>query len=130
MKREHIVIPGIGNPHWYAGAAVFGDLVWTAGQVPVYEGRPMPEDCAAQCELVIDNLERTLEHCGAGLDTLIKVNAYLASLDDFDTYNEIYVRRIGPHGLPPRTTVEVVRFPAPMRVEIEAVAHLRRPADD
>jgi 2-iminobutanoate/2-iminopropanoate deaminase len=76
-------------------------------------------------EAVLDNLELALERAGAGLETLLKVNGYLASLDDFETYNRVYVARIGPHGLPPRTTVEVARFPGHMKVEIEAVAHVR-----
>jgi 2-iminobutanoate/2-iminopropanoate deaminase len=129
MKRRHIVIEGMGNPQWYAGAAVHDGLIWTAGQVPTAADGTMPEDFSAQVEVVIDNLERTLAACGGDLGTLIKVNTYLTSLDDFEAYNEVYVRRIGPHGLPPRTTVEVVRFPPPMRVELEAVAHVRDEED-
>jgi 2-iminobutanoate/2-iminopropanoate deaminase len=124
-KREHLVVPGIGNPQWYASATRFGDLVWTAGQVPTDADGAMPDDFEEQVSVTLDNLERVLESAGAGLDTLIKVNSYLTDLDDFEAYNEVYVSRIGPHGLPPRTTVQIVRFPPPMRIEIEAVAHVR-----
>jgi 2-iminobutanoate/2-iminopropanoate deaminase len=127
-KRELLVVPGIGNPQWYSGASRFGDLIWTAGQVPARADGSMPDDFAEQVTVTIDNLERTLAHAGASLDTLLKVNTYLASLDDFDAYNRIYAQRLGEHGLPPRTTVEVARFPAPMRIEIEAVAHVERTA--
>lgn len=124
-SRELYTIEGLGNPQWYSAAARFGDLVWTAGQVPTGPSGSIPEEFEKQAELVLANLEQTLEYAGAGLDTLIKVNSYLASLDDFEAYNRVYTARIGPHGLPPRTTVEIVRFPPPMRIEIEAVAHVR-----
>jgi 2-iminobutanoate/2-iminopropanoate deaminase len=124
-KREHIVVEGVGNPSWYSTAARHGDLIWTAGQVPGGGGRPIPDSFQDQVEQVLDNLEKALEAAGGGLDTLIKVNTYLASLDDFDAYNAVYVRRIAPHGLPPRTTVEVARFRPPLKIEVEAVAHVR-----
>jgi len=123
--REHIVVPGLGNPQWYSGAARYGTLIFTAGQVPSTSELETPDSFVAQVELVIDNLKRTLEAAGGGLDTLIKVNAYLESMDDFEAYNEVYVRRIAEHGLPPRTTVEIARFRPPMRIELEAVAHVR-----
>ena len=123
-ERELLVVPGIGNPQWYSGASRFGDLVWTSGQVPAREDGTIPEDFAEQVRLTLVNLEATLRHCGASLSTLLKVNTYLASLDDFEEYNRVYIERLGPHGLPPRSTVEIVRFPPPMRIELEVVAHV------
>jgi 2-iminobutanoate/2-iminopropanoate deaminase len=123
-RRELTVVPGVGNPQWYSGAATFGDLVWTAGQVPARADGSMPEEFAEQVTITLDNLEKTLQHVGASLGTLLKINTYLASLDDFEAYNEIYVDRLAAHGLPPRTTVEVARFIPPMKIEIEAVAHV------
>jgi 2-iminobutanoate/2-iminopropanoate deaminase len=126
-KRELFVVPGIGNPTWYSGASRFGDLIWTAGQVPARADGSMPEDFAEQVAVTLDNLEATLRHVGGSLDTILKVNAYLTSLDDFDVYNRVYTERLAAHGLPPRTTVEIVRFPPPMKIEIEAVAHVEQP---
>jgi 2-iminobutanoate/2-iminopropanoate deaminase len=124
-SRDFIVVPGLGNPQWYSGAARYGSLIWSAGQVPTREDGSTPEDFSDQVATTLDNLERTLEAAGGGLDTLLKVNAYLASMDDFDAYNAVYTARIGAHGLPPRTTVEIARFRPPMRIEIDAVAHAR-----
>lgn len=129
-SRDIIVVPGLGNPQWYSSAARYTGLIWTAGQVPTKEDGSTPEDFSDQVSATLDNLERTLEAAGGGFDTLLKVNTYLASMDDFDAYNDVYVGRIGRHGLPPRTTVEIARFRPPMRIEIEAVAHVRVPASD
>jgi 2-iminobutanoate/2-iminopropanoate deaminase len=123
MERELMDVPGVGNPDWYAGVAAYGDLVWTAGQVPVRADRTVPEAFADQVHVVFDNLERTLATAGASLGTLLKTAVFLASMDDFEAYNAVYLERMGAHPLPPRTTVEVPRFRNGMRIELEAVAH-------
>lgn len=121
--RELLIVPGVGNPDLYSGAALFGNLIWTSGQVPAREDGAIPRGIRAQMEVVFDNLESTLAAAGGSLDTILKVNGFLASLDDFEGYNEAYLRRLAGRGLPPRTTVEVTRFPPPMRVELEVIAH-------
>jgi 2-iminobutanoate/2-iminopropanoate deaminase len=125
MNRHQIQVPGIGNPQWYSSATRFGDLIWTAGEVPLSDDQRCPETLAGQVELTLDHLQATLEAAGGGFDTLIKVNTYLASLADFEAYNAVYVERLAPYGLPPRTTVAIAQFPGPIRIEIEAVAHVR-----
>lgn len=128
QARRFIVIDGIGNPQWYSDATVFGDLIWTSGVIPKQADGTISSSFDVQAATVVANLERVLETAGGGLDTLIKTNVYLESLDDFPAFNEIYIERIGPHGLPPRTTVEIARFRPPMRIEIEAIAHRRDPS--
>jgi 2-iminobutanoate/2-iminopropanoate deaminase len=123
--RELFVIPETGNPQWYSNSSRYGDLVWTAGQIGRRADGTWPEDFADQVEVTLDNLDAALAIAGADFGTLLKVNTYLSSLDDFAAYNEVYTRRLADHGVPPRTTVEIVRFPPPMLVEIEAVAHVR-----
>jgi 2-iminobutanoate/2-iminopropanoate deaminase len=77
-------------------------------------------------EAVLDNLEVTLEEAGAGFDTVLKTNVYLLSFDDWPTFNEIYMRRVGKFGAPPRSTVQVAGLGLG-RIEIEMVAHVRQP---
>lgn len=108
----------------YANAARYGDLVWTAGHLPFQASSTDPFE--TQVEAVLDNLEATLEAAGAGFDTVLKTNVYLVSFDDWPAFNEVYVRRLGPYGLPPRTTVEVAGLGLG-RIEIEMVAHVREP---
>jgi 2-iminobutanoate/2-iminopropanoate deaminase len=112
----------------YAGASRFGDLIFTAGQLPenaALSGASFP----AQVNEALDRLEETLEASGAGFDTLLKVNVYLTNWDNWDTFDTIYVQRIGPHGTPPRTTVEVRRLGFDAQIEIAAIAHVRSPSE-
>jgi 2-iminobutanoate/2-iminopropanoate deaminase len=104
-----------------AEASRFGDLVFTAG----FLGDAPGDDFEADVEDALNRLEAALEASGAGLDTLLKVNVYLTDWDNWETFNRIYVARIGEHGLPPRTTVEIVRLGFDAPIEIAAIAHVR-----
>ena len=104
-----------------AGAARYGDLVFTAGFLGLAEG----DDFDADVNDALDQLEATLNRSGAGFDTVLKVNVYLTDWDDWEAYNRIYQQRIGEYGLPPRTTVEVSRLGLEAPIEIAAIAHVR-----
>lgn len=108
----------------YSMASRYGDLVWTAGHLP---GMANPTDpFETQVEVLLDELEATLESAGAGFDTVLKTNVYLLSFEDWEAFNEVYVRRVGATGLPPRTTVQVAALGVGA-IEIEMVAHVRAP---
>jgi 2-iminobutanoate/2-iminopropanoate deaminase len=108
----------------YSDASRYGDLVWTAGQLPVqaHESDPF----ATQVSAVLDNLEATLTEAGAGFDTVLDTHVYLLDFNDWPTFNAVYVQRLGQYGLPPRTTVQVAAL-ALGRIEIDMVAHVRKP---
>jgi len=119
LERE-IVTPGV----MLSAAAIYGDLVWTAGHLP--EGVSPNAPIEDQVNQVLDNLEQTLERANAGFDTLLKTNVYLLDWDDWEAFNEIYEARIGvPYVAPPRTTVDVDHIGLDYRIEIEMVAHVR-----
>jgi 2-iminobutanoate/2-iminopropanoate deaminase len=108
----------------YSMASRYGDLVWTAGHLSTMANPTDPFE--TQVEVLLDGLEATLESAGAGFDTVLKTNVYLLSMEDWEAFNEVYVRRVGATGLPPRTTVQVAALGFGP-IEIEMVAHVREP---
>ena len=104
-----------------AGAARYGDLVFTAGFLGLADG----EDFDADVNDALDQLEAALARSGAGFDTLLKVNVYLTDWNDWEAYNRIYQERIAKFCLPPLATVEVSRLGLDSPIEIAAVAHVR-----
>lgn len=111
----------------YSQAIRLGDLVFTAGQIPLDpESMVMVggSDVAAQTERVLTNLAAILQSAGAGLDTVLKTTVYLADMNDFAAMNDVYGRHFGEHR-PARSTVEVRRLPKDARVEIDAIARVR-----
>jgi 2-iminobutanoate/2-iminopropanoate deaminase len=111
----------------YSQAMKVGDLVFTAGQIPL-DPASMElvggDDIAAQTERVMQNLRTILEAAGAGLGTVIKTTVYLVDLGDFAAMNDVYGKHFGGHR-PARSTVEVCALPKGARVEIDATAAVR-----
>jgi 2-iminobutanoate/2-iminopropanoate deaminase len=106
----------------YSSVVVSGDLVATAGQVPLTpEGMLVSEDFREQTEQVFLNLEATLAAAGCTLGDVFKVNGYLTSFDDFPIYNEIYTRHFAAP-FPARATIQAGLYG--IKVEVEAWARV------
>lgn len=110
----------------YSQAQVYGDLVFTAGQIPIdpESGDLLQGSVAEQTDRVMSNLAAVLEAAGASLGSVIKTTVFLRDMNDFGEMNEVYGRRFGDHK-PARSTVEAARLPKDVAVEIEAIAAVR-----
>jgi 2-iminobutanoate/2-iminopropanoate deaminase len=105
----------------YSPGVRFGNLLFVSGQVPrdVRTGELLGDDIRAQSRGVLANLRRVLEAGGASLDDVVAVTVYLADVDDWGTFNEVYRETFSPP-YPSRTAVG-----AQLRgilVEVNAVA--------
>ena len=124
--KEAIQPDGVARPAApYSPVVVSGDLVYTAGQVGFDEaGKLTAEDITGQTRQVFKNLLGCLRAAGCEPADVIKVNAYLVDLADFQAFNEVY-KATFQEPYPARTTVGV-SLPGGILVEVEAVA--RKPA--
>lgn len=125
MGREGLKVEGIAPVRVpLSSVVVSGDLVFVSGQGGFdADGKLPQDDFAAEVRQTLGNVRRCLAAAGCGLDDVLRVGAYLVSLDDFPVYNEIY-REHFSEPFPARTTIEC-RLAGGMRIEIDAVA--RRP---
>ncbi|MBV7298159.1 RidA family protein [Enterovibrio paralichthyis] len=109
----------------YSQGTGFNGLVYTSGQLPL---DPQTMQFAeggieAQARQSLENLKAVLEAGGAGIDTVIKTTCFLADMEHFAAFNEIYTSVFGTENAPARSCVEVSRLPKDALVEIEAVAY-------
>jgi 2-iminobutanoate/2-iminopropanoate deaminase len=113
--------PGAIGP--YSQAIRLGNLVFTAGQIPLdpATGKLVEGDIAAQTERVLQNLQAILEAAGSSLDRVVKTTCFLVDLDDFAAFNEVYARFFGENR-PARSTVQAGRLPGGANVEVECIA--------
>lgn len=111
----------------YAQAVVAGNLVYTAGQIPLDPATTelVAGDVAAQTEQVLRNLDAVLTAAGASWASAIKTTIFLADMADFARVNEVYGRHLGD-ARPARSTVAVAGLPRGARVEIEVIASVGR----
>ncbi|MDR1106847.1 MAG: RidA family protein [Treponema sp.] len=108
----------------YSQAYTAGGLVFTSGQIPLSaeSGEVTGGTAAEQTGQVIKNLKAVLEAAGSSLAKVIKTTCFLADMNDFAAFNEIYAKHFP--GKPARSTVAVKQLPRNVLVEIEAVAEI------
>ncbi len=98
-------------------------MVFTSGQLPVDPAAgTMPEGIAAQAEQSCKNVGAVLAAGETGLGSVIKTACFLADMNDFAAFNEVYARYF--INCPARSCVAVKALPQNALCEIEAVAEL------
>lgn len=122
MPRQALQPEGMATPKPpYSPVVISGDLVYTAGQVAHDgEGSLVPGGIEEQTRQTLENVRMCLSAAGCTLDDVLKVNAFLADLGDFDGYNGVY-REFFAEPYPARTSVQA-GLPPGILIEIEAVA--------
>ena len=107
----------------YEQAIKVGDLVYTAGQIPIdpQTGNLVSGGIAEQARQVLENLKAVLEAAGSSLDKVIKATVFLKNMADFAALNEVYGEYLGK-AKPARSTVAVADLPRGALVEIDLVA--------
>jgi 2-iminobutanoate/2-iminopropanoate deaminase len=107
----------------YAQAKVLGNLLFTAGQIPL-----VPETMEmvtgpieGQTERVIQNLTAVLTEAGTDWSRVLKTTVFLTDLADFAAFNAVYERLLGS-AKPARSTVQVAALPKGAKIEIELIA--------
>ena len=108
----------------YSQASVTGNLVFTAGQIPLSPGtgEVTGANISEQTEQVAKNLKAILEAAGSSLKKVVKTTCFLADMNDFAAFNEVYAKHFT--GKPARSTVAVRELPRSVLVEIEAIAEI------
>jgi 2-iminobutanoate/2-iminopropanoate deaminase len=108
----------------YSQAMVAGNLVFTSGQIPLSpeSGEVAGADIKEQTEQAIKNLEAVLEAAGSSLAAVLKTTCFLADMQDFAAFNEVYAKHFA--GKPARSTVAVKQLPRGVLVEVEAIAEI------
>jgi len=125
MKKAIVTdhAPAAIGPYSQGIVAKGASLLFTAGQLGMdpATGALVEGGIGAECKQALENLKAVLEAGGSGLDRVLKVTVFLASIDEFGQMNEIYQEYFpAPH--PARSAFEVTALPKGGRVEIEAVA--------
>jgi 2-iminobutanoate/2-iminopropanoate deaminase len=109
----------------YSQAKVLGNLLFTAGQIPLVPGSMamVTGSIEAQTEQVIRNLDAILAEAGSDWSKVLKTTVFLTDLGDFAAFNAVYEKLLGG-AKPARSTVQVAALPKGANVEIELIASI------
>lgn len=112
----------------YSQGVTFGDLVMTSGQLPLDPATmAFPEGgVKEQTRQSLMNVKAVLEKSGASLDTVLKTTCFLAKMEDFAVFNEVYTDFFGSTGAPARSCIQAGKLPKDALVEIEAIAYIKK----
>ncbi|WP_115863204.1 Rid family detoxifying hydrolase [Halorussus litoreus] len=107
----------------YSQATTNGDLVFTAGQIPMTPDGDLldDEEIAVQTRQSLENVKGILEDEGLTMQNVLKVTVFLGDIDDFEEMNDAY-KEYFQDNPPARSAVEVGNLPKGVGVEIEAIA--------
>ena len=110
----------------YSQANIFGDLVFTSGQIPLNPttGEIVGTTIEEQTRQVFSNIKAILEAAGSSLDKVLKTTVFIKDMNDIGKMNEIYAEYFAQGAYPSRSAVEVARLPKDVLVEVETIAYL------
>jgi len=109
----------------YSPALKVGNLLFLSGSIPLdpVSGQIVPGDITAQATRVMENIKALLAAAGADFSNVARTTVFMVDLAEFAAMNDVYARYFtAPY--PARSTVQVVKLPKDVRVEIDVIAVL------
>ncbi len=106
----------------YSQAIINQGLVYTSGQIAI---NPETSNIEAttiedQTRQVMINLSEILKEANSSMKNIIKTTCFLADIQDFAAFNEVYAEYITTN--PARSCVAVKDLPKAVLVEVEVIA--------
>lgn len=114
--------PGAIGP--YSQAVISGNLLFTSGQIAINPatGEVENDTIQGQTEQIMKNLGALLEAAGSSYAKTVKTTCFLADMNDFAAFNEIYGKYFTEK--PARSCVAVKTLPKNVLAEVELIAEL------
>ena len=106
----------------YSQAVKVGNTLYCSGQIgldPV-TGQMKGSDVRTQAEQVMENIAAVLAAADASFEDVVKTTCFLADINDFATFNEIYAKYFT--GKTARSCVAAAALPKGALVEVEVIA--------
>lgn len=108
----------------YSQGMIVNGILYSSGQIPINPatGNVEAEGIEAQAEQVMKNLGAVLEAAGSSYEKTIKTTCFLADMDDFAAFNQVYGKYFV--GKPARSCVAVKTLPKGVLCEVELIAEV------
>jgi 2-iminobutanoate/2-iminopropanoate deaminase len=107
----------------YSPALKAGNLLFLSGSIPLdpVSGQLVDGGITEQTTRVMENIEALLGAAGADFNHVVRTTVFMVDLGEFAAMNEVYASYFtAPY--PARSTVQVVKLPKDVRVEIDVIA--------
>lgn len=114
--------PGAIGP--YSQAVKANGMLFTSGQIAINPKTNTVEadSIEGQTKQVCENLKAIVEEAGTSMEKVVKTVCFLADINDFAKFNEIYATYFTSK--PARSCVAVKDLPKGVMCEVEVIAEL------
>jgi 2-iminobutanoate/2-iminopropanoate deaminase len=112
------------SPAPLSPAILVGDTLYMSGSTggdPV-TGQLVPGGLEPEMRQIMSNVQTVLKAAGMGLEDVVSVTAYLADMNDYTRFNELYREYFKSPPLPARSTVAVKDLARGARLELTMTA--------
>ncbi len=108
----------------YSQAIIANGFVFTSGQIPINpeNGEIVAGGIKEQAEQSLKNITEILKAAGTDNTRIVRTMCFLADMNDFAAFNEVYAKYITE--FPARSCVAVKTLPKGVLCEVEATAVL------
>jgi 2-iminobutanoate/2-iminopropanoate deaminase len=108
----------------YSQGIITGSLLFASGQIAINpaNGEIVAGGIVEQTEQVMKNIGAILAEAGTDYTKVVKTTCFLADMNDFATFNEIYARYFTEK--PARSCVAVKALPKNVLCEVEVIAEV------
>lgn len=108
----------------YSQGIITGNLLFASGQIAINpaNGAIEAEGIVEQTEQVMKNIGAILAEAGTDYSRVVKTTCFLADMNDFATFNEIYAKYFTEK--PARSCVAVKTLPKNVLCEVEVIAEV------
>jgi 2-iminobutanoate/2-iminopropanoate deaminase len=109
----------------YSPGLKVGNMLFFSGSIPLdpVSGQLVEGGIKEQTTRVMENIKGLLAASGADFNHIVRTTVFMVDLGEFAAMNEVYASYFSaPY--PARSTVQVVKLPKDVRVEIDVIAVL------
>lgn len=108
----------------YSQGIIVNGLLFASGQIPINPatGEIEGTDIVSQTEQVMKNIGALLEEAGTDYTKVVKTTCFLADMNDFAAFNQVYAEYFTEK--PARSCVAVKTLPKNVLCEVEIIAEV------
>lgn len=109
----------------YSQGKVINGIVYLSGQIPLdaATGAVVGTNIMEQTAVVLNNISALLTETESDFDHVIKTTCFLADMNDFAEFNQLYAEKFTSK--PARSCVAVKGLPKNVLIEVEVMAQVK-----
>lgn len=115
--------PRAGKP--FSEAVRVGDVVYVSGAIGAASDGSLPSDFATQARNAMDAVAKELQVAGASMDDVYRCTIALTNMDNWSTFNTVYLRYFKPDHYPVRMSFGVTSLGG-ADIEVQCEAKLQK----